>query len=331
MWSPRLDSLNITADNITTLYNYNGFNGVDNTNLAPSYNNMPFSQQYSLLDKNVEPIANKSSVPGAGLNDTAVVSRDQPVQNNPEEVVKRHSEGLCVPNELIFSDNFTSLYQKIYISFYIISLLAVFTLYFFIYRSVAERREWRRKQKSFSHSPMTAVTSVVAVEGCMKPKDVYCRGNENLELAPQNNSPEASNSDSRQNGSGNDTGEATTNAKPNPNKTATASTAAKNCGHENGVECISADKKANRERRDFNFLANIRTAIMLFVVTLVFIISFLPAWLMATGIINFEIVIFYMHFIYNVANPVIYAFMNQSFRKELKRVFQRGTHLLRGG
>ncbi|CAG5125902.1 unnamed protein product, partial [Candidula unifasciata] len=232
--------------------------------------------------------------------------------------VIKHSEGLCVANELIFSEKFTSLYQKIYISFYIICLLAVFTLYFFIYRSVAERREWRRKQKSFSHSPLTAVTAVVGVDSCNKPKDVSCRGNETVELAPQNSSNEASNSDSKQNGSGNDSSEPTGRTRPSSNKSAAASTASKNCGHENGVESMS-DKKTNRERRDFNFLANIRTAIMLFVVTLVFIISFLPAWLMATNIIHFEIVIFYMHFIYNVANPVIYAFMNQSFRKELKR------------
>ncbi|KAK7501837.1 hypothetical protein BaRGS_00006923 [Batillaria attramentaria] len=93
----------------------------------------------------------------------------------------------------------------------------------------------------------------------------------------------------------------------------------------------SSDKKASAERRDFNFLANIRTAFMLFIVTLVFIVSFLPAWLMAVELINFNIIIFYMYFVYNVANPVIYAFMNHAFRKELKRVFQRGLHLFSRG
>ncbi|PVD36971.1 hypothetical protein C0Q70_03964 [Pomacea canaliculata] len=88
----------------------------------------------------------------------------------------------------------------------------------------------------------------------------------------------------------------------------------------------SSEKKANKERRDFNFLANIRTAAMLFVVTLVFIIAFLPSWLMAVQLVDYKVIVFYCYFVYNVANPVIYAFMNHAFRKELKRVFQRGTN-----
>jgi cholecystokinin A receptor/hypocretin (orexin) receptor 2 len=33
-----------------------------------------------------------------------------------------------------------------------------------------------------------------------------------------------------------------------------------------------------------------------------------------------NIILFYMHFSYNVANPIIYAFFNQNFRKEMKDV-----------
>ncbi|XP_071109385.1 cholecystokinin receptor type A-like [Haliotis cracherodii] len=76
--------------------------------------------------------------------------------------------------------------------------------------------------------------------------------------------------------------------------------------------------------RETNVYANIKTAAMLFVVTLVFIIAFLPSWLMAHGLLPFNLVVFYMYFTYNVVNPVIYAFMNQTFREDLKRLIPFG-------
>ncbi|XP_052760067.1 cholecystokinin receptor type A-like isoform X2 [Mya arenaria] len=72
--------------------------------------------------------------------------------------------------------------------------------------------------------------------------------------------------------------------------------------------------------RERGLVANIRTAGMLFVVTAVFIVVFLPAWLMAHQVIPYNILIFYMYFFYNVANPIIYAFMNTAFRRDLKDV-----------
>ncbi|XP_059177758.1 uncharacterized protein LOC131957075 [Physella acuta] len=236
--------------------------------------------------------------------------------------------GKCEENPNIFSYTFLDAFQKIYISFYIISLLSVFTLYFFIYRSVVKRRAWRRKQKSWSHSPMTATGTK---PDQAPPKTQYCAqdadGNNGdgqvIELTTKSNQPH--------NLSNGENGDATKTAPseaalPLSKRPTDMLVVANTDGEDNGVETSalsSAEKKTIRERRDFNFLANIRTAIMLFVVAVVFIISFLPAWLMATRLISYHIIIFYTHFIYNVVNPVIYAFMNQSFRKELKRVFQR--------
>ncbi|XP_033764362.1 cholecystokinin receptor type A-like [Pecten maximus] len=79
-----------------------------------------------------------------------------------------------------------------------------------------------------------------------------------------------------------------------------------------------AKKKHPGQIKDKNFYANIRTAAMLFIVTVVFLLAFLPAWLMAHGWIPYSPIIFYMYFLYNVANPVIYAFMNMSFRTDLR-------------
>ncbi|KAL4221770.1 hypothetical protein ACF0H5_020024 [Mactra antiquata] len=84
--------------------------------------------------------------------------------------------------------------------------------------------------------------------------------------------------------------------------------------------CRHDTRKSIRERLR---LANIKTAGILFTVTLVFIIAFLPAWLMATRLLYPpNMIVFYMYFIYNVANPFIYAFFNQTFQKEMKTVLK---------
>lgn len=93
----------------------------------------------------------------------------------------------------------------------------------------------------------------------------------------------------------------------------------KNEKSNSAVESELLRQLAIRER---GLVANIKTALMLFVVTAVFILVFLPAWLMAHQIIDYNRVIFYMYFAYNVANPIIYAFMNKAFRRQLKIVFK---------
>jgi len=61
------------------------------------------------------------------------------------------------------------------------------------------------------------------------------------------------------------------------------------------------DRKRNR-------VANVKTAAMLFVVTVVFVVTFLPAFLMTVHLLPYNLVIFYMYFANNVANPIIYSF-----------------------
>lgn len=74
--------------------------------------------------------------------------------------------------------------------------------------------------------------------------------------------------------------------------------------------------------KEKTLIANIRTAAMLFVVTAVFLIAFLPAWLMAYQLLEYNQVIFYMYFVYHAVNPFIYAFMNKSFRDDLGKVLK---------
>ena len=79
--------------------------------------------------------------------------------------------------------------------------------------------------------------------------------------------------------------------------------------------------KQKTTRKDKLLMANLKTAAMLFVVTVVFIVTYTPAFLMALEILPYNIVIFYMYFANNVANPVIYSFMNKNFRDDLRKVF----------
>ena len=75
--------------------------------------------------------------------------------------------------------------------------------------------------------------------------------------------------------------------------------------------------------RDRMLYANIKTAAMLFVVTVVFIISFLPSWLIGLGAMPMNYILFYIFFLNNVANPFIYAFMNRTFRDDLRQLLKR--------
>lgn len=73
--------------------------------------------------------------------------------------------------------------------------------------------------------------------------------------------------------------------------------------------------------RDENRAANVRTALMLFTVTIVFVIAFLPSMLMSQRIVDYQLVPFYIYFSYNVANPFIYAFMNHIFKDYMRKMF----------
>lgn len=100
--------------------------------------------------------------------------------------------------------------------------------------------------------------------------------------------------------------------------------------HEDALDQTEMEPMHNRKRKkskpmslkDKTLYANIRTAAMLFVVTVVFLIAFLPAWLMAHKILPYNETIFYMYFVYNTANPFIYAFMNKSFRDDLRKILK---------
>lgn len=62
----------------------------------------------------------------------------------------------------------------------------------------------------------------------------------------------------------------------------------------------------------------LRSASVLFVIAIVYIIVFAPALLIANKVIELNIFAFNTYFLNNVSNPLIYCFMSKAFRKRLK-------------
>ena len=67
----------------------------------------------------------------------------------------------------------------------------------------------------------------------------------------------------------------------------------------------------------------VKTAQILFTVTVVYVISYLPVFLVNNRAIPNYPFVFYCYFINNAANPIIYSFMNKKFRSSVKRMFSR--------
>lgn len=69
-------------------------------------------------------------------------------------------------------------------------------------------------------------------------------------------------------------------------------------------------------------LANLKTAFMLFVVTLIMAIVYTPPLLTSLHIIDYNPIHWNIIYINNAANPIVYSFLNYNFRKNLKSTFR---------
>lgn len=196
--------------------------------------------------------------------------------------------GKCSYNELVFDKAFLRIYQKLYSSLFGVCGVIVIILYAMIYRSVLARRRQRFK----------VVSSTCCGFWTSATNDIEETEITNLrnDTAQDDTEKEKLNINEQKNGTHVDT-------KDKDSK----------------LKTIGGVSRAKLEKMR---MANIKTAFMLSIVALVFIVSFLPAWLMALALIPMRIVVFYMYFLYNVANPIIYAFMNQNFRNQLKDLFK---------
>ncbi|GAA55335.1 orexin receptor type 2 [Clonorchis sinensis] len=66
---------------------------------------------------------------------------------------------------------------------------------------------------------------------------------------------------------------------------------------------------------------NLKTAAMLFVVALCYIVTMLPAMMMIHNLIPLYLPIFYVYYVNNAINPIVYGFMNPNFRRDIRQLF----------
>ncbi|XP_033764147.1 neuropeptide receptor 18-like [Pecten maximus] len=191
----------------------------------------------------------------------------------------------CQESAMLLGEEFFSIFQKIYSSFYGLSCILVIIIYSVIYRFILKRRQRRLRMESFP---------------CCTFRVPHTGDNENTEVMYL--SQEAST--------------VVEERDKNHNAETQRQLVRSESSERNRDKFSLGHEKQERIRRN-----NIKTAIMLSLVAFVFIVAFLPAWLMKLRLVNMNIVVFNMYFIYNVINPFIYAFMNPDFQMQLKEVF----------
>ncbi|XP_048752271.1 neuropeptide S receptor-like [Ostrea edulis] len=190
---------------------------------------------------------------------------------------------VCLPQET----DFFFIYQKIYSSFFGICALVVIILYGLIYRSVLARR--RKKFEMFLSDNCCGIWSSQSFS-------------EQTEITVLNNTE-------------------VTNAQDDNRVEETCDKAVQKNGNTqiSDRDVILKPGGVSKAKLEKMRIANIKTAFMLSIVALVFIVAFLPSWLVALKILPLNIIVIYLYFIYNVANPVIYAFLNETFREQLSQ------------
>lgn len=95
-----------------------------------------------------------SSGPGFGTNGTSDATSEKDICDHGAKY-----SGKCEVTILHISQSVGIIFQYVFASFYLVSLLVVFILYTLIYRSVVKRRQWRWRQKS-KPSPKSAITAM---------------------------------------------------------------------------------------------------------------------------------------------------------------------------
>ncbi|XP_062595940.1 uncharacterized protein LOC134257325 [Saccostrea cucullata] len=232
-----------------------------------------------------------------------LLSPDHPAVLALQEQYLQNKVILC-GNPRMLGETFYTVNNTIYASIYATCGIVVIILYVVIYHFILTRRQRRIRTKFFPCCTFSKTqlgesenTDFICVSQEMQNK---CVTEETTEKDANLNSPMLK--------PNNEGSQATTPSNETPPK----SRAKKKKNH--GKSDATSTFRLKQERLRVN---NIKTALMLSVVALVFIAAFLPAWLMKLMVVPFNTTLFYMYFIYNVANPFIYAFMNPDFRQKM--------------
>lgn len=104
--------------------------------------------------------------------------------------------------------------------------------------------------------------------------------------------------------------------------------------HSNNNQSGLTNQRESRFRQELmmrNRSAHIKTTKVLCIITTVYIIAFLPMFLITHRVIRANEIAFYLYFINNAANPIIYSFMNKKFRQDIWKMFSHpGNNVWQG-
>lgn len=231
-----------------------------------------------------------------------------PLNDTLESFLLALKKEKCAPAPVLLCGNprnlgetFYEVYNIIYASIYATCGIVVIILYVIIYHFILSRRQRRLRTESFpcctfskQHGESENTDFIYISQDTQNTTvdDAEKDANLNSPLAKQNNE---------------------NHLKPKQSSEITPKLRQKKKKNHRKSDATSTFR-LKQERIRVN---NIKTALVLSVVALVFIAAFLPAWLMKHRLVPFNVISFYMYFVYNVANPFIYAFMNPDFRQKM--------------
>lgn len=237
-------------------------------------------------------------------NGTSVDDRNFNYWNFTIEDLKKRkhvvNKGVCHKDQMIFSISFFDVYKKIYSAFFAICAVIVIVLYAIIYRSVLSRR---RQRLHLTKKCCGFWTQTATLEN----------EHEQTEFTILNNGKVDKDKATTVNGSSPKYKESIRMEKMPAERNASTDQSTKS-----DTDALVRPSGVSRAKLEKLRMANIKTALMLSIVALTYIVAFIPAWLMAHQVVPMNVIVFYLYFTYNVANPIIYAFLNQSFRNHLQ-------------
>lgn len=228
---------------------------------------------------------------------------------NAERVAsgKLVNTGICLPSFLIFDYSFMYIYQKIYSALFGVCAVFVIILYGLTYRSVLVHRN---KRLNVSNKCCGMLASTMADD--TQEHTEFTTLNKD-DQAPIVNGQEQESCIQLQDKFRDRVSTNGTNDSP-----AKSGNKKVNSESEAHVRPGGVSRAKLKKLR----VANIKTALMLSIVAFMYIVAFTPAWMMALGVLPMNVIVYYLYFTYNVANPVIYAFLNNNFRTHLQAMFR---------
>ncbi|XP_053379238.1 neuropeptide FF receptor 1-like [Mercenaria mercenaria] len=246
---------------------------------------------------------NKSVLTYSDIEDDFINTMNNSIIVDSNQSKQLINTGVCLPSYLILDKSFMLTYQKIYSALFGVCAVLVIILYCLTYRSVLVHRN---KRLNVSNKCCGMLTSTMT--------DDTHEHTEFTTLHKDDHSPIVNGQER----------ESCMQDKFRE-RLGTNDSSAKSPGGRN----VKADSEVqvgpggiSRAKLKKLRVANIKTALMLSIVAFMYIVAFTPAWMMALRVLDMNVIVYYLYFTYNVANPVIYAFLNNNFRTHLQAMFR---------